>query len=395
LRASKPSLAEVKRRRSAVAHIEKRAKNRWRARYRAPDGRERSKTFERRVDAERYVANIEADKTRGEWTDPRLGRERFTEYAARWLDTKADVGDRSFANIEGRIRNHLLPALGDLAIRDLRSSDVLAWRAKLKSERAPDTVNAALGTLRQILRAAVLDRSIARNPCDGINPLPKTSVKEIHPLKADHIPLLADALPDRFRCAIFTAAYTGLRAGELWALKVARVNLLRRTVNVVESVSETRRGLVTKPPKNGKARTVTLPRLIAEMLAEHIGDYPSRDGFVFTSPQGYQVRHRNFMDDHFYPALGRAESLPAGFRFHDLRHTHASILIARGWRPEQVKDRLGHGSIRTTFDWYGHLFENHDEALLDELDDAIRGSLVARSRPERGLAVPIHASGAH
>jgi integrase len=372
-----------------MAHIEKRGPKRWRARYRGPDGRERSKTFSRRVDAERFLTSIEADKARGEWTDPRLGRERFADYATRWVNTKADVQERSLANIKGRIRSHLLPAFGDHAIGDVRASDVLAWRARLRAQRAPDTVNAALGTLRQIFRAAVMDRSIPRNPCDGINPLPRTSVKEIRPLEPEQITILADAIHERFKCAIFTAAHTGLRAGELWALKVGRVNLLRRSINVVESVSETSKGLVTKPPKNGKARPVTLPSLIAEMLSQQINNYPSKDGYVFTSPKGLQVRHRNFMDDHLYPALERVgHLLPTAFRFHDLRHTHASLLIARGWRPEQVKDRLGHGSIRTTYDWYGHLFDHHDDVLLDDLDSAIRDSLAASPRPDRGLVAP-------
>jgi integrase len=108
---------------------------------------------------------------------------------------------------------------------------------------------------------------------------------EIHPLDPDQIPQLADAIRPRFRCAIFTASHTGLRAGKLWALKVSRTNILKRTIHVVESVSETRRGLVTNPPKSGKPRTVTLPRAIAQMMAQQLHDYPSADGFVFTAPR--------------------------------------------------------------------------------------------------------------
>jgi integrase len=84
--------------------------------------------------------------------------------------------------------------------------------------------------------------------------------------------------------------------------------------------------------------------------------------------------------------LGRREGVPRGrrtegFRFHDLRHSHASILIARGWRPEQVKDRLGHGSIRTTLDWYGHLFKGHDAEQWSELAQAFREVLVPKLCP--------------
>jgi integrase len=362
-----------------MGSIRKLSSKRYEARYRDPAGRSRSKSFATKAEARLFLADVDVRKSKGEWTNPRLGRELFGDYAKRWLETKSDVHRRTLANIDGRVRNHFLlsldgktPALGEIPVADIRPSDILTWRARMKAEHASDTVNASLGTLRQIFRAAVSDRLISRNPCDGIKSLPRTSLKEIHPLESHQIPLLADAIYPRFRCLIYTAAHTGLRAGELWALRVPRVNLLKRTLDDVVSVSEARGGLVTKPPKNGKGRMVTLPRFIAEMLAEHMIEYPSKDGFVFTSPKGFQVRHRNFMDDHFYPALDRVQGFPLGFRFHDLRHTHASIIIAQGWRPEQVKDRLGHGSIRTTYDWYGHLFENHDDALLEVLDTTIQ-----------------------
>jgi integrase len=187
-----------------------------------------------------------------------------------------------------------------------------------------------------------------------------------------------------------------MRAGELWALRVERVDFLRRTVSVLESVEETRGDLVTKPPKNGRVRVVRLDPTTVELLSRHVRDYPSKMGFLFTSPDDAQVRHRNFMRRHFEPAVARAGlphlfaraqatgckwcQLPSAdhlgsFHFHDLRHSHASALIARGWRPEQVKERLGHGSIRTTMDWYGHLFEGHDDEQLVDLGGLVEAAL--------------------
>lgn len=195
------------------------------------------------------------------------------------------------------------------------------------------------------------------------------------PLTVEQVVLLADEITPRYRAAVlFDALGTGLRAGELWALRVEHINFLGRKVNVVESLSELADGrLVTKAPKTGKGRTIRIDQSTVEILARHIEQYLSPDGLVFSSPNKKQVRHRNFMEDHFVPAVERlGNKLPPGLRWHDLRHSHASLLISRGWRPEQIKDRLGHGSIRTTIDTYGHLYDDHDAVQLDDLAGEIR-----------------------
>jgi integrase len=193
-------------------------------------------------------------------------------------------------------------------------------------------------------------------------------------LSPEQVDALAGAVGDRYRVAIYTAAYGGLRAGELWALKVPRVNLLKRRLEVVESLSEVRGELVVGPTKTRNRRTVSLPSFLADMIGKHVGDYPSREGYIFSAAKGGPVRHHNFMLRHFYPAA-RGAGMPEGLRFHDLRHTCAAILTGQGWNPKQIQQRLGHASIRTTLDRYGHLFEGHDAELLTRLDD-----LAAESR---------------
>lgn len=95
---------------------------------------------------------------------------------------------------------------------------------------------------------------------------------------------------------------------------------------------------------------------------------------MFTAPEGGAVRHHRFMTRHFYPATA---GMPEGLRFHDLRHTCAAILIGQGWNAKQIQERLGHASIRTTLDRYGHLFEGHDAELLEGLDATFRSARVA------------------
>ena len=219
----------------------------------------------------------------------------------------------------------------------------------------------------------------------------------MHFLDADQVNALAGAVEDRYRTAIYTAAYGGLRAGELWALRVDRLNVLGRTIDVVESLSEVRGRLVVGPTKTGKRRSITVPRFLAEMLGEHVGRYSA--GYLFTAAEGDPVRHRNFMRRHFQPAcivldFGQVVKDEAGarqyegLRFHDTRHTCAALLIANGRHLEEVKDHLGHSSIRVTSDRYGHLFPKARAELADSLDATFRSSAPAPadfSRTNRGL----------
>lgn len=114
------------------------------------------------------------------------------------------------------------------------------------------------------------------------------------------------------------------------------------------------------------------------MIGEHIGRFPSSDGFVFSAREGGPIRHRNFYRRHFKPSVdaalssairsGRNDLIPEDLRFHDLRHTCAALLIANGRHMEEVKDNLGHSSIRVTSDRYGHLFPSARAALADSLE---------------------------
>ena len=155
---------------------------------------------------------------------------------------------------------------------------------------------------------------------------------------------------------------------------VEDIEWIPRKVHIVRSLDDRSGRVVTKVPKNGKDRWLNLDESTIAILAEHVRQFPSRDGYLFSSPDGGPVMHRNWVPRFFRPAVRGVPTLPSRFRPHDLRHTHASLLFAMGARPEQVKDRLGHASIKTTFDWYGHPFEGHDEALLTDL-----GNLVSRS----------------
>lgn len=364
-----------------MGHIRKWSKDRWQARYFDPSGRERARSFRREADARRFLQTVEHEKHTGDWVDPDLSKTRFEEYARRWLETKVNVRPRTVINIEGRLRNHIFPAFGERRIDGLQPLDVRLWVKDLTEKGlSGSTVRATYQILDQVLRTAVIDRYISRSPCVGI-PLPSLgSREEMHFLDPQQVRRLADAIDPRFSCLIYTAAYMGMRAGELWALKLERVNLLHGSLDVVESLSEVRGRLEVGPTKSGKARSLLIPQFLVGMLQEQMQRFPSTDGYVFTSPEGGAVRHRNFYQRFFVPSV-QAAGLAPDLRFHDLRHTCAAILIANGKHIEEVKAYLGHSSIRVTSDRYGHLFPKARLALRDSLDATFQLSMT------RGLSL--------
>lgn len=279
-------------------------RGKWQARYYDPSGRQRTRAFARKSDARAFLAAVETDKRRGEWTDPRLGRVTLGEYVETWAATKANVRARTRLNVEGRLRAHILPVFGPVALGAIQPADVRAWVAELSAKGlAPSTVKATYLTFGQIMRTAQIDGIIHRSPCIGVELPADTSRTEMHFLTPGQVTTLASSVDDRYRCLIFTAAYTGMRAGELGALKLERLNLLKRTISVVESLAEVRGTLTTGPTKTGKRRTVTLPPFLAEMLGEHVGRYPSSESYVFTAAKGGPIRQHNFRVRHFHPAV--------------------------------------------------------------------------------------------
>jgi hypothetical protein len=158
-----------------MAHIKKRAargkggKTRWRARYIDPTGRERSKSFDRRVDAEQFCRSIEGDKLRGSWTDPRLGQTRLNEWAEQWWEATLDQRESTRQRTRAILDRHILPAFGSHPLASITHLDLRAWVAQLSSSGlAPLTVRKIVQTLSQVLVAAVDARLLVVSPADRL-----------------------------------------------------------------------------------------------------------------------------------------------------------------------------------------------------------------------------------
>ena len=339
----------------------------WQARWRDPAGRQRGKNFDRKVDAEQCLLAMETDKLRGRYTDPRLARTPLADWMAEYVATRVNLGVQTQARDDATIRNHVLPAFGPWMIGSIQRIHVAQWIADLDARGyAPATVRKAYQLLAAALDAAVGSGLLARSPCRSVK-LPKLVPQEMRLLDPAEINLLAETIDPRFSAMILTAAYTGMRFSELRALRIDRFDALRRTVRVMASLVEAKGHFSFVQPKSeASPRTVRVPPFLVEVLAAHLAMHADGSGLVFSAPNGGPIRRSNFRRRIWLPAVDASVGQPC--TFHDLRHSHAALLIAQGEHPKVIQERLGHASIKTTLDTYGHLFEGLDEAAADRLE---------------------------
>jgi len=210
----------------------------WRVRVRKPGGGWVTETFSRKADADRFERDARTRLEAGSFVDHRAGRIPFGQYATDYLAAKNGVEDSTKGNIESRIRNQLAP-FATIPLLAIRPSDVEGWQTEAKNHVAPPTVNAAHGTLRQILRRAVRDGLIPRNVAEDVDPLPMTQHRIIRPATPEAIHALAAAIDPRFSAAIlFAALGSGCRSGELWGLRVDDIEWIPRRVHIVRSLDD-------------------------------------------------------------------------------------------------------------------------------------------------------------
>ncbi|MCL1593979.1 MAG: site-specific integrase [Actinomycetia bacterium] len=339
----------------------------WQARWRDPAGAQHSKNFPRRIDAERFLTTVEARKLAGTYIDPRAGRIRlgdFTEQAtAGWVNRR----DSTKARDESYLRSLVLPTFADMPIGAIGLFDVQDWVSDLDADGyAPATIRKAYQLLSRVLNDAAKGGLIAASPCQDVD-LPKIEQTEKRFLSPDEITRLAGTIAPRYRALVVTAAYTGCRIGELIALDTDRYQPQKRILRIERSLAEVRGHLRFGQPKTAAARrAVTLPTWLPQIIDQHLTDYPpGPDGLLFTAPEGGPIRRNAFRARVWLPAVDDSVGQP--MRFHDLRHSHVALLIAEGAHPAVIASRLGHTSVKTVLDVYGHLYEGLDRNAADTL----------------------------
>jgi integrase len=289
----------------------------WRARYRGPDGRERSKSFQRKSDAERWLVHQRSLMARGDWTDPALGRITFGEYAEAWLESRADLKPKTRHQYQSLMRLHIMPTWGTVPLAKITFEDLTQWVARLSlAGLGPSGIRQSVFVMSAVLDHAVRSARIRSNPAHGLG-LPRPKRRDYVYLTHTQVRTLADEA-GRWRLLVLLLAYTGLRWGEATALRVYDIDFDRRRVDVRRAFSDVGGRVILGTPKSHLSRSVPVPRFIAVYLAA-ARDAKRPDDLVFTMPGGTVMRLSNWRGTSFVPARARA-GLSDRFRIHDLRH---------------------------------------------------------------------------
>ena len=359
-----------------MASVEKRVRDgstTWLARWRDPEGRQRKRTFPRKVDADRFLTSVDHGMLTGSYIDPAAGKVTFRDYAEQWRAGQVHRPTTT-AHVETMLRRHAYPVLGDRPLAGIRPSEIQAWVKRLTTDSddrralAPATVGVVHGLVAAVFKSAVRDRKMTGSPCEGIK-LPKKEPRKVVPLSTEAVRALAEAVPDRYSALVVLAAGTGLRQGEAFGLSLDRVDFLRRTLTVDRQiVLVPGRAPFHAPPKTSASyRTVPLPQVVAEALAEHLRAFPVEPGgLLFTTPKGEPLRRSAFSSSVWRPAVKRAGL--DGAVFHELRHYYASLLIRHAESVKVVQARLGHATAAETLDTYSHLWPDSEDRTREAVD---------------------------
>src|SRR5918997_2139921 len=305
------------------------------------------------------------------------------DYLDRWLNdsVRDTVRDTTFERYEQIVRMHIKPALGRVKLKNLTPTHVRGlYKATLQS-LSPRTVQYIHVTLHKALKQAVNDGLVPRNVTEAVKP-PQVRREEIHPLTPEQVnALLNAARGDRLEALYMLAIHTGLRQGELLGLKWEDVNLEEGTLQMRRTLTTTKGGPVLSTPKTkGSRRSVRLTQSAVEALRRHLqqqlgeidmaGSLWEENGLIFASETGEPLERRSIVKYQFKKVL-KCAGLPDK-RFHDLRHTCATLLLGRNVNPKIVSEMLGHATIAITLDTYSHVLPNMQDHAAQALEEALR-----------------------
>jgi integrase len=318
---------------------------RWLAVWIDPAGRERSRAFGKKAEAEQYASKMEIDVTRGAYIDPTKARITVKEWCATWLEGYGTHRPSTVRQAQVHIRR-IVMEFGSYPLGSLRPSHIRSWMTRLGEEGPEDSYVYALhARLAQILNDAVHDGLLAKSPCSR-RTSPHMAQQRVYVATTAQVWALYDLFPERMRLAVLLGAFVGLRLGETCGLRPEDVDFMRAIV--------------------------------------HPHARYGRHGTVLTNEDGRQLSPWA-LERAMRAARKKVQDLPAGFRYHDLRHYFASLLIASGADVKTVQARLRHASAKTTLDTYGHIWPDRDESTRAAIEAVITAR--AEQRRNRDQAV--------
>ena len=310
-------------------------------------------------------------------TGPQQTVKQFLE---QWLEEvhKPNIKPASYVTYRVKLFKHILPAIGNIQLQKLTAQQVQALYArKVKEGYSASVIHSIHGLLHKALDQAVRWKLIGRNVCEGIS-LPRQTRHEIQPLAKEQAQkLLKTAKGHRLEGLLTLALATGMRKGELLSLKWQDINFDDKSLQVRRTVGKFKGGYKESEPKTTSSRRkIMLPQFVIDALKQHrvrqleahlkaSTAWVERD-LVFCNINGEYFPFTS-LDDLFHDLLEEA-GLPY-MRFHDLRHSAATILLTMGVHPKLVQELLGHSQIRMTLDTYSHVLPSMQREAMNKLDD--------------------------
>ena len=365
-------------------HIRQKGKGSWQIQVYAgagPDGKYR-RHFEmvrgRKGDAQRRLTELLASLDKGVYAPP--GRLTVAEHLNQWLAgyVKTNCSQRTFDGYQSVVERHFVPALGQVQLKHLNPQTIQAYYSKACEKLSARTVHHQHRVLSQSLKYAVRQGYLGRNPCELVDP-PSPRKKAMRTLTPDEVEVLFENAQDSYYYPIiYTAVSTGLRQAELLGLRWRDIDLDMLSISVSQVLYKRRGICVFKEPKttHSRRRVAMTPKLALflresqaerKSLCQQLGKQLTLDELVFASIEGKPVDPSVL--SHAFARMVRQSDLE-GVRFHDLRHTFASLMLLRGAKPKVISEALGHSSVAFTMDVYSHIIEGMQEdamALLDEV----------------------------
>lgn len=358
---------------------------RLQARYTGPDGRSytartpegRPLTFDTRGDAEAWLTLRQADILRGAWLPPAAPKAApitFRAYAAAWL-AERDLQVRTREHYEQLLSRFLLPTFGAVAVAAIEPAAVRTWHAGVAAGH-PTTRAHAYGLLRTICNTAVSDDLIPANPCRVRGAGSAKRAKQPRPATLDELATIVAAVPGQYRVMVLLAAWCALRFGELAELRRGDVDLRNAVLHVRRGVVSTKTGRVVKGPKSDAGRRdVNIPPHLMPLVKEHLRDHAQvgRDGLVFPARRSGGHLSSSSLYRVYYPAREKADR--PDLRFHDLRHTGATLAaVAGGATLAELMARLGHSTPGAAMR-YQHAAAERDKVIAEALSKLANGSV--------------------
>jgi integrase len=376
-------------------HIRERSPGHWAIILDIPDpktGKRRRKWHsfkgtkrQAQIECARLISIVQA----GSYLEP--SKTTVAEYLDKWLEhVKSQVSPRTVERYGELARKNIAPLIGSIALTKLTPMTIsTAYSTALASGRrdgggglAPRTVHHCHRVLKQALAQAVRWELLSRNPADAVDP-PKVERVAMTTYDLKQTGELIGAMRGTgLFIPTLLAVLLGMRRGEIAALRWRSVDLDAGQVAVVESAEQMNGTVRLKPPKSGRARTVALAQTIIDELRIHrieqaqsllkLGVRLSQDHFVCAHADGRMMQPTWIT--HEWVRLIRGTALPA-YRFHDLRHAHATHLLASGAHPKVASERLGHSKVGITLDLYSHVMPGMQEDAADKAGKALQDAM--------------------